>query len=95
VRQRRFTSLEGHDQHPAPHGICEMPPRHGINSFRLSRAHGEAISLPFEWLVTLWTAHKDLADYESKLKPLVPLAMDLTGHVFGVKRFSTVINPAQ
>lgn len=41
----------------------------------------------------LWTTPKDLADYESKMKPRVPLAMDSTGaafRTFGVKRLPAV-----
>ena len=41
----------------------------------------------------LWTTPMDLADYESKMKPRVPLAVDSTGaafRLFGVKRFPAV-----
>src|SRR6185437_5148174 len=41
----------------------------------------------------LWTTPKDLADYEAKMKPRVPLAVDSTGaafRTFGVKRFPAV-----
>ncbi|HEY4276108.1 MAG TPA: redoxin family protein [Rhizomicrobium sp.] len=46
-----------------------------------------------EWLGVMsqmWTTTKDLADYESKMKPRLPLAVDSTGaafRTFGVKRF--------
>jgi peroxiredoxin len=46
-----------------------------------------------EWLGVmshLWTTPKELADYESEMKPRVPLAVDSTGaafRTFGVKRF--------
>lgn len=46
-----------------------------------------------EWLGVmshLWTTPKELADYESKKRPRVPLAVDTTGaafRTFGVKRF--------
>jgi peroxiredoxin len=49
-----------------------------------------------EWLGVmshLWTTPKDLADYESKMKPRVPLAVDSTGaafRAFGVKRFPAI-----
>jgi hypothetical protein len=41
----------------------------------------------------LWTTPKDLAGYESKMMPRVPLAVDTTGaafRTFGVKRFPAV-----
>jgi peroxiredoxin len=41
----------------------------------------------------LWTTPKELADYESEMKPRVPLAVDSTGvafRTFGVKRFPAV-----
>lgn len=41
----------------------------------------------------LWTTPKDLADYESRMKPRVPLAVDSTGaafRTFGVRRFPAV-----
>ena len=41
----------------------------------------------------MWTTPKDLADYESKMKPRIPLAMDSTGaafRTFGVERFPAV-----
>lgn len=49
-----------------------------------------------EWLgvmTHLWTTPKELADYESEMKPHVPLAVDSTGaafRTFGVKRFPAV-----
>jgi peroxiredoxin len=49
-----------------------------------------------EWLgvmTHLWTTPKELADYEAKMKPQVPLAVDSTGvafRTFGVKRFPAV-----
>ncbi|WGS19983.1 MULTISPECIES: redoxin family protein [unclassified Bradyrhizobium] len=49
-----------------------------------------------EWLgvmTHLWTTPKELADYEAKMKPRVPLAVDSTGiafRTFGVKRFPAV-----
>jgi peroxiredoxin len=49
-----------------------------------------------EWLGVmshLWTTPKELADYESEMKPRVPLAVDSTGaafRTFGVKRFPAV-----
>jgi len=41
----------------------------------------------------LWTTPKDLAEYQSKMKPRLPLAVDSTGaafRTFGVKRFPAV-----
>jgi peroxiredoxin len=49
-----------------------------------------------EWLgvmTHLWTTPKELADYESEMKPRVPVAVDSTGaafRTFGVKRFPVV-----
>jgi len=49
-----------------------------------------------EWLgvmTHLWTTPKELADYESEMKPRIPLAVDSTGaafRTFGVKRFPAV-----
>jgi hypothetical protein len=41
----------------------------------------------------MWTAPKALANYESKMKPRIPLALDSTGaafRTFGVKRFPAI-----
>ena len=41
----------------------------------------------------MWTTPKALANYESKMKPPFPLALDLSGaafRTFGVKRFPAV-----
>ena len=53
-------------------------------------------SQPIEWfgvMSHLWTTPKDLAEYEAKTKPRLPLAVDSTGaafRAFGVKRFPAV-----
>lgn len=55
-------------------------------------ATGQAI----EWfgvMSHMWTAPKALANYESKMKPPLPLALDSTGaafRTFGVKRFPAI-----
>jgi peroxiredoxin len=51
---------------------------------------------PIEWfgvMSHLWTTPKDLAEYESKMKPRLPLTIDSTGaafRTFGVKRFPAI-----
>jgi peroxiredoxin len=51
---------------------------------------------PVEWfgvMSHLWTTPKDLAEYEARMKPRLPLAVDSTGaafRTFGVKRFPAV-----
>jgi peroxiredoxin len=55
-----------------------------------------AESQAVEWfgvMSHLWTTPEELAHYESKMKPRVPLAVDSTGaalRTFGVKRFPTI-----
>ena len=49
-----------------------------------------------EWfgvMTQMWTTPKALANYESKMKPSLPLALDSSGaafRTFGVKRFPAV-----
>lgn len=55
-----------------------------------------ASSRSIEWFGVmnhLWTTPKDLAEYEAKMKPRLPLAVDSSGaafRTFGVKRFPAV-----
>jgi len=63
---------------------------------RREQADKLATDRSVEWfgvMSHLWTTPKDLADYESKMKPHFPLAVDSTGAVFrtfGVERLPAI-----